>query len=62
MQPPSLPDNEQQRLQTLRGLQLLDSGPDERFDRLTRLAMHIYDVPIARVSRVAQLGGEGAGS
>lgn len=52
MQPPSLPDNEQQRLQTLRGLQLLDSGPDERFDRLTRLAMHIYDVPIALVSLV----------
>lgn len=52
MQPPSPPDNDVQRLQTLDSLQLLDSPPEERFDRLTRLAMHIYDVPIALVTLV----------
>lgn len=52
MQPPSQPENEAQRLQTLQSLQILDTPPEERFDRLTRLAMHIYEVPVALVSLV----------
>lgn len=35
---PPIPSNESQRLQTLRDLNLLDTAPEERFDRVTRLA------------------------
>lgn len=31
-------------------LDLLGTGPDERFDRLTRLARHLFDVPMALLS------------
>lgn len=36
----------------LRGLGILDTPPEERFDRLTRLAATVFDVPIALVSLV----------
>lgn len=40
-------DDELHRLQVLGALQLLDTGPDERFDRLTRMASRLFNVPIA---------------
>lgn len=40
------------RLQSLRSLRILDTHPEERFDRLTRLAKRLFDVPIALVSLV----------
>jgi diguanylate cyclase (GGDEF)-like protein len=49
---PSRPINEPQRLETLRALKVLDSAPEERFDRLTRLAKRLFGVPIALVSLV----------
>lgn len=49
---PQVPDNESERLETLRALQLLDSPGEERFDRVTRLAKRLFDVPIALVSLV----------
>ena len=49
---PSIPANEATRLDTLRSLNILDSGPEERFDRLTRLAKRLFGVPIALVSLV----------
>lgn len=49
---PPLPSNEDARLQALRALGVLDSAPEEQFDRLTRLAQHILQVPIALVSLV----------
>jgi diguanylate cyclase (GGDEF)-like protein len=49
---PEKPVNEQARVATLRGLNVLDSAPEERFDRLTRLARRVFDVPIALVSLV----------
>lgn len=52
MQSPEIPANEQQRLQALQDFNLLDTSAEERFDRLTRLARHIFDVPIALVSLV----------
>lgn len=52
MQKPSFPDNEKQRIAALRTLQILDTAPEERFDRLTRLARVIFDVPIALISLV----------
>tara|TARA_R110002110_G_scaffold61225_3_gene172040 strand:+ start:12237 stop:13202 length:966 start_codon:yes stop_codon:yes gene_type:complete len=52
MQSAAIPDNDSARLETLRSLNILDSKPEERFDRLTRLAKHVFDVPIALVSLV----------
>jgi diguanylate cyclase (GGDEF)-like protein len=49
---PPLPSNERQRLATLRSLKLLDTPAEERFDRITRLARKMFDVPIALVSLV----------
>ncbi len=49
---PALPFNEAARLHTLRSLSLLDSSAEERFDRLTRLAQRLFEVPIALVSLV----------
>lgn len=47
-----LPANEDQRLATLRDYRILDTAPDERFDRLTALAADLFDVPVALVSLV----------
>jgi len=44
-----LPANEAQRLEALRALNLLDTPPEERFDRITRLAARILNVPMACV-------------
>ena len=49
---PGKPDNEAVRLENLHSLKLLDTAPEERFDRLTRLARRLFDVPIALVSLV----------
>lgn len=49
---PPTPSDETRRLETLRGLKLLDSPPEERFDRVTRLAKQIFSTPIALVSLV----------
>ena len=42
------------RLEALRATALLDSPPEEAFDRLTRLASHALNVPVALVSLVAE--------
>lgn len=52
MQAPAVPENEHARLDTLRALNILDTAPEERFDRLTRLAKRLFGVPIALVSLV----------
>lgn len=52
MQPPPIPPDETLRLATLRSLHILDTPTEERFDRLTRLAKRLFDVPIALVSLV----------
>lgn len=49
---PRKPDNEALRVKTLRELKVLDTSPEERFDRLTRLAKRLFNVPIALVSLV----------
>src|SRR5277367_2070601 len=41
--------NEAQRLEALRTLNLLDTPPEERFDRITRLAARVLSVPMAAV-------------
>jgi diguanylate cyclase (GGDEF)-like protein len=47
-----IPENEPARLATLRTLGILDTPAEERFDRLTRLARRLFDVPIALVSLI----------
>lgn len=47
-----IPDDEEDRLNALGKLDILDSVPEECFDRLTSLAANIFDVPIALVSLV----------
>jgi phosphoribosyl 1,2-cyclic phosphodiesterase/CheY-like chemotaxis protein len=44
--------NEDARLAALRGLDMLDTRPEERFDKITRQAAALFDVPIALVSLV----------
>ncbi len=52
MKKPDTPKNEDTRLKNLRALNILDTPPEERFDRLTRLAKRTFDVPIAMVSLI----------
>jgi signal transduction histidine kinase len=46
------PKNEQERIQALHALQILDTPPEDKFDRITRIAQILFDVPIALVSLV----------
>ncbi|WP_233143776.1 sensor domain-containing diguanylate cyclase [Colwellia chukchiensis] len=46
------PQNEECRLASLHSLRILDTEPEERFDRITRLAKKLFNVPIALVSLV----------
>jgi phosphoribosyl 1,2-cyclic phosphodiesterase len=46
------PSNEAQRVQSLRQLHLLDTPPEERFDRITRLAAQIFDVPVSLITMI----------
>ncbi|MEM6590696.1 MAG: sensor domain-containing diguanylate cyclase [Cyanobacteria bacterium P01_H01_bin.119] len=52
MQRPALPINEVQRLKALRALNLLDTPPEERFDRFTRIAKRLFNVPTVLVSLI----------
>jgi diguanylate cyclase (GGDEF)-like protein len=52
MSAPQTPANETQRIHVLHSLGLLHSAPDERFDRLTRLAKRLFNVPVAKVTLV----------
>ncbi|MBB5193282.1 diguanylate cyclase (GGDEF)-like protein [Silvimonas terrae] len=49
---PATPPDEMVRLATLRSLRILDTAPEERFDRLTRLARRIFRVPVSMVTLV----------
>ena len=51
---PAFPPDEAFRLSTLRALHLLDTPPEERFDRLTRMARRMFGVTTALVSLVDQ--------
>ena len=47
-----IPLDEEARLESLRELWLLDTEPEERFDRVTRLARRLFQVPIATFALV----------
>ncbi len=52
MSPPALPADEPERLAALQALRILDTPPEERFERITRVARRLFGVPIALVSLV----------
>ncbi len=52
MMTPPTPDNERQRIKRLYALGILDTLPEERFDRITRLAQQLLGTPIAVISFV----------
>ncbi len=43
---------EEKRLELLHALEILDTPPEDRFDRITRLAASIFDAPMALISLV----------
>ncbi|HZB96400.1 MAG TPA: GAF domain-containing protein, partial [Herpetosiphonaceae bacterium] len=47
-----LPADEAQRLAALRALKILDTPAEERFDRITRLAQRLFDVPIVLITLI----------
>ncbi|MFT4060387.1 MAG: sensor domain-containing diguanylate cyclase [Legionella sp.] len=47
---PQKPKNEAERLQVLHNLHIMDTQLEERFDRITRVVQHLFDVPIVSVS------------
>jgi phosphoribosyl 1,2-cyclic phosphodiesterase/CheY-like chemotaxis protein len=48
----AVPENELGRLASLRALNLLDTEPEERFDRITRVATALFNVPMATITLV----------
>jgi two-component sensor histidine kinase len=50
--PAAIPGNDLERVAQLRQLCVLDTGKDDRFDRITKLASEILNVPIVLVSLV----------
>ncbi|RYY88550.1 MAG: GAF domain-containing protein [Chitinophagaceae bacterium] len=46
------PANEEKRIEALKRYNILDTPPDGSFDRITKLASTIFDVPIAIISLV----------
>ena len=54
METPRTPDGEDRRIAALRALDVLDTPMEERFDRITRFASQLFDVPIALVSLIDQ--------
>ncbi len=52
MQEPDIPGNEAERLRALRLLDILDTAPEARFDRITHLAQRLFDAPIVLISLI----------
>ena len=52
MSAPEFPSNERARQTALDQLRILDTHPEVRFDRLTRMAARLLDVPIALISLI----------
>lgn len=49
---PTMPANEAARIKAVQALDILDTMPEDAFDRITKMAARIMDVPIACVSVV----------
>jgi GAF domain-containing protein len=49
---PALPQNENARIAALYALNILDTPRENRYDRLTRLARRVFNVPISTISMI----------
>ena len=49
---PLIPQDEAERLVEFRLTEAVDSGPEERFDKISRMAQRVFDVPFAGISFV----------
>jgi sigma-B regulation protein RsbU (phosphoserine phosphatase) len=47
---PSTTSSEERRQRAVESLGVLDAGPTERLDRITRLARAIFEVPLSSIS------------
>lgn len=52
MLPAPIPANDDERLRALRELLILDTPPEERFDRIVEFAASEFDMPIALISLI----------
>lgn len=52
MQTPPIPDNESDRLEGLREMNLLDTPAEDRFDRVTRIARSVFDCEYSAINLV----------
>ena len=52
MEKPAKPADEESRLATLKSLAVLDTQPEERFDRLTRMCKRLFGVPTASLNLI----------
>lgn len=52
MEKAPLPENEIERLKRLRAYDILDTAPEEEYDRIVELACHIAKTPIALISLI----------
>ncbi len=54
MKKPAIPANEVERTAAVDALAMVHSPAEERFDRITRLACKLFDVPISLVSLISR--------
>ncbi len=47
-----IPENDEQRVAVLKRYRILDTPPEDAFDHIARLAVQIFDVPVALISLV----------
>lgn len=52
MKKPTIPENEERRLEVLRSYRILDTDPEKEFDHLIEVAAHIAGTPISFISLV----------
>lgn len=50
----SWPEEERQRLEELYALELLDTAPEESFDRITRLVAELFAVPVCLITLITE--------
>lgn len=50
----TLPVEEVRRLEALESVGIMDTPPDDRFDRLARIAKHCFDVPIVLITFISE--------
>lgn len=60
MRTPKIPDNEIARLQALRQLEVLDPPPEPRFDCITGIAQHLFEMPIVLIRLIDSDIGSGS--